>query len=517
MAKESRDNIETLLIMLTKAVLLILSIAYVEDAGSLSVPSKPNILYILADDMGQWAAGCYGNDEIITPNLDKLASEGVRFDNAYCNTPVCSASRASYFTGRLPSQHGIHDWLSGGNGCGQQADNYMVEETFYTDVLAKSGYVCAMTGKYHLGNSPVPQHSFTHWFVHQSGGGSYIKPPVVKDGKCVVMDEYVTDLFTDDAIQFLTEEWDRKTPFYLSVHYTSPHSPYTGSDGRADSMHPKKYVDMYANCSFHSLPQEPINPHAQHLDGGLTKGCLGNRQCLLGYFAAVTAMDANIGRLMDTLQKLSIDEDTLVVFSSDHGFNAGQHGLWGKGNAAYPQNMFDTSLRIPFIVRHKGTIPPGVEKSIVQVIDVAPTLLEYAGNLSLPKKTNNPGISFAPAILDPSKRNQSVDRGIYGEYGRVRYARDSNYKYVNRVASLMELFDLQNDPKEETNVVNDKTHQSAIHSREIAMREFFSFYEDPFLSGWFLPVTGTGQKRPVLYNATGMPTTPAFGQVRVTG
>jgi arylsulfatase A-like enzyme len=332
------------------------------------VTGAPNILFILADDMGQWAAGTYGNPEIITPNIDRLAKEGVQFENAFCNTPVCSASRASYFTGRLPSQHGVHDWIAGGNGCSQTPIFYTREETAYTDVLAQHGYICGISGKYHLGDQQQPQHSFSHWFVHQSGGGDYNDPPMVKDGQCVHPKGYITDIITNDAIEFITTTAKMGKPFYASVHYTAPHSPYTGADGRADSMHPKEIVDQYSNCSFSFLPQEPMNPYANYT-GGFTRACLGNRQCLLGYYAAVTAMDNNIGRLLSTLDNLTIADKTLVVFASDHGFNAGQHGLWGKGNAVYPLNMFDTSLKIPMIFRHTGVLEPYAQQSHVQVCE----------------------------------------------------------------------------------------------------------------------------------------------------
>lgn len=473
--------------------------------------TNPNILFILADDMGQWAAGCYGNYEIYTPNIDKLASEGVRFTDAFCNTPVCSASRATYFTGRLPSQHGIHDWLSGGNGCSQEADDYMREETFYTDLLAKNGYQCAISGKFHLGDQQVPQHSFQHWFVHQRGGADYNNPPMVQDGKCVNIKGYVTDIITDDAIDFLLNEWNRSAPFYLSVHYTAPHSPYTGADGRADSEHPKEIVDMYKNCSFHTLPQEPKNPYAVHTSG-LTGHCLGNRQCLLGYFAAMTAMDLNIGRILQTLSTLGIDEDTLVVFASDHGFNAGQHGLWGKGNSAYPINMFDTSLKIPLIFRHKGTIKPKVESAVVQVIDIAPTLLEYGGNSSFPHSANIPGHSFAP-LLTGAQLQWAVEGTIFGEYGQVRYARNGTFKYVTRFTNQQELYDLEADPKEEKNLAASVSSIPVLHSQDNALRDFYSFYEDPFLSGWHLPVTGHGQDHPILYNSSGESTKPAFAKL----
>ena len=404
---------------------------------------------------------------------------------------------------------------------------YTQYETSYTDILAAQNYTCGISGKYHLGDQQVVQHSFSHWFVHQKGGASYIDPPMVKDLQCVNVKGYVTDIITDDAVEFINSyvESGNPDPFYLSVHYTSPHAPYVGSDGKADTMHPADIVRLYDNATFESCPQEPESPYAQNRweAGGLTRECLKNRECLKGYYAAVTAMDLNIGRILDTLKKNTLDASTLVVFTSDHGFNAGHHGLWGKGNAAYPLNMFDTSLKIPMIWRHIGTIQPGLEESVVQVLDVAPTLLEYAGNLSFASTSNLPGQSFTNLLLDPSKRNSQTQRSIYGEYGQTRYARiNSTMKYVVRFTGHVELYNLTVDPMESKNLVHSSSTTAAVYNAEVSMydrslKEFFSFYEDPYVSGWDKSVTGLGQQRAVYYNSTGWPATPAFARLQFQG
>ena len=469
----------------------------------------------------------YGNPEIYTPNIDQLAEEGLKFTEAFCNTPVCSASRTSYFTGRLPSQHAVHDWISGGNGCVDEGIYYTRYETAYTDVLAKNNYTCGISGKYHLGDQQTAQHSFSHWFVHQKGAASYINPPMVKDLQCVNIEGYVTDIITDDAINFLnnyTASGD-PNPFYLSVHYTAPHSPYFGEGGKADTMHPPEIVKLYDNATFVSCPQEPESPYAKRgwLAGGLTRECLGKRECLKGYYAAVTAMDLNIGRILDTLKTNALDRNTLVVFTSDHGFNAGHHGLWGKGNAAYPLNMFDTSLKIPMIWRHSGVIKPGVEESVVQVLDVAPTLLDYAGNYSFPVDSNIAGQSFIDLLLEPAKRNSRKERTIYGEYGQTRYARiNATMKYVSRFTSHLELYDLTKDANETTNLIQPFTasameYDDKVNMYDRAMRQFFSFYEDPYVSGWDKSVMGGGQLRAVYYNHSGWPTTPPFTRLQLQG
>ena len=414
----------------------------------------------------------------------------------------------------------MHDWIAGGNGCTDEGIFYTRYETTYTDVLAQNNYTCGISGKYHLGDQQHVQHSFSHWFVHQRGGGDYNNPPLVKDLQCVNIEGYITDIITDNAIGYLNNYTKSGTslPFYLSVHYTAPHRPYTGLDGMADSMHPPQIVKLYDNATFVSCPQEPMSPYVNRgWDAGeLTEQCLGNRECLKGYYAAVTAMDLNIGRLLDTLKMNALDSNTLVVFASDHGFNAGHHGLWGKGNAAYPLNMFDTSLKIPMIWRHLGVIQPGVEESVVQVLDVAPTLLAYAGGNTFPTEANLAGESFIDLLLDPTKRNLRKGRTIFGEYGQTRYARvNASMKYITRFTGHTELYNLQSDANETTNLLQPfsasaMNHDAQVNMYDRALRQYFSFYEDPYVSGWNKGVTGLGQLRAVYYNHFGWSSNPPF-------
>ena len=190
--------------------------------------TKPNIMVILSDDQGSWAMGCAGNAEIRTPNLDASAASGVRFENFFCTSPVCSPARASLLTGRIPSQHGILDWIKEGN-VGDQALEYLAGQPAYTDFLASHGYSCGISGKWHLGDSLKPQKSFTHWFVHQRGSGPYYNAPMIRDGRLKEEPGYVTDVITDDAPRFLEKCAQQDRPFYLSVHYTAPHTPWLDS------------------------------------------------------------------------------------------------------------------------------------------------------------------------------------------------------------------------------------------------------------------------------------------------
>ena len=231
---------------------------------------KPNIVFILSDDQGAWAMHCAGTPELITPNLDRLAREGMRFDDFFCASPVCSPARASLLTGRMPSAHGILDWLRSGNvdakefaeqgkenPYGGYADEtepiaYLDGMDAYTDELTRIGYTCALAGKWHMGDSVHPQHSFKRWFTIGKGGCYYYHPDIVEDGKITVRHgEYVTDIITDRALDFIDELSGRDDPFYLSIHYTAPHSPW-----EAD-QHPKRWIDEYDKSDFASIPDVP--------------------------------------------------------------------------------------------------------------------------------------------------------------------------------------------------------------------------------------------------------------------
>lgn len=431
---------------------------------------KTNVIFILSDDQGVWASGCYGNNEIKTPNIDKLASEGIRFENFFVATPVCSPSRATILTGKIPSQHGIHDWIKEGN-VGPEAISYLEGETCYTDIFAKNGWSCGISGKWHLGNSQIPQHGFTDWYVHQTGGGDYNKAPMVKNGQLIIENGYITDRITDMAIDFLEKYVKNNIPFYLSIHYTAPHSPWTG--------HPENIVKLYDKCPFNSCPQEPRHPRAI----SLTDTCLGNREMLKGYFAAVTAMDLNIGRIIEKVNELGIREETVIIFMSDNGFSCGHHGFWGKGNGTNPRNMYENSIKVPFIMSHPGKLPENKTiKSLISAYDIFPTLLEYL-NLPVPEKENLPGKSFLP-LLKENEEKINDDVFIFDEYGPVRMIRNEKWKYVYRHAyGPDEFYNLTDDPDERNNLIEKKEYKEIVDELKIKMDKWFAKYTIPSRDG----------------------------------
>ena len=461
---------------------------------------RPNVLFILTDDQGYWAMGCAGNDEIRTPNLDRLAASGLRFTSFFCTSPVCSPARASILTGRIPSQHGIHDFLRAGNtnlafGAGakpgDEAIEYLAGIPAYTDLLAAAGYMCALSGKWHMGFSEKPQKSFEFWDVHAYGAGAYFAPSMIRDGAAYETNQYASDLFTDNALRFLTQHKDNGRPFCLNVHFTAPHAPWQREHHPAEL-----WDDYYRNCPFASTPDLPMHPHQLAKDGpagslGFTAD--GRKEALSGYFAALTKMDENVGRLLDWLERNGERENTLVVFTSDNGMNMGHHGIYGKGNGTFPPNMFDTSVKVPMLMSRPGHIPEGrLVATLHSHYDLMPTLLEYVG-VENPEAASLPGLSFR-AALDGRELDGDDYVVVFDEYGPTRMVRTADWKYVHRYPyGDHELYDLASDPDEEYNLIDQDEHREMHKALQAKLDAFFARFADPARDGSREAVIGRGQ------------------------
>jgi len=461
--------------------------------------THPNIIFILADDLGHWGMGCAGNPEIRTPNLDRLAESGINFSNFFCASPVCSPARASILTGRIPSQHGVHDWLRAGNSTieeekGGRLIEYLEGQTGYTDCLCNEGYTCGISGKWHLGDAHHAQKGFTFWEVHAMGGGPYYGAPMIHDGEVYPEPRYVTDAITDNAMDFLRRQVVDDRPFYLSVHYTAPHSPWDRDN------HPRDlYDDYYNHCAFDSIAREPMHPW-QINSAPYGHDEESRRRILSGYFAATTAMDRNIGRLLDWLEEVRLRDSTIIIFTSDNGMNMGHHGIYGKGNGTFPLNMFDTSVKVPTIISCPGRIPQGlICDELLSHYDLMPTLTDYL-DIDNPVQEDQPGHSFADLLRGESISSSSklsvrtAPIVIYDEYGPVRMIRTQTWKYVHRYPyGPHELFDLVNDPGERDNLIDSPTHRDKVRELKVGLEDWFVRFVDPMVDATHEPVTGKGQ------------------------
>ncbi len=460
---------------------------------------RPNIILILSDDHGAWALGCAGNNEIQTPNLDQLAKEGVRFSHFFCTSPVSSPARASILTGKMPSAHGIHDWIRRGSldpsllpdsVRNQKRYNeetgidYLDEEILFTDILAEKGYRCGMVGKWHLGNSMMPQHGFKYWHALLRGGCNYYDGDVFDGTRYQEYDGYITDYFTDKALQFI-EEGSGQNPFYLSVHYNAPHDPW-GRDN-----HPSEFFNLYEDISGQSCPVNEL--HMNQIETDIIGDSEDKRlELIKGYYAAITAMDRGIGRLLNKVESCGIKEDTIIIFTSDNGMNLGHHGVWGKGNGTYPQNMYDSSIKVPFIFSWPRRIKGNrVSNKLRSHYDLQPTIFECVNIEDC--NEHLPGSSFYEDLIGGyvDDKNAVV---IYDEYGPTRMIRTERYKYVHRyLDGPHEFYDLELDPDEKINLLEHIKIPRECEEMKIELEQFFKTYSTSTYDGKNENVTGAGQ------------------------
>lgn len=462
-----------------------------------------NIVFILSDDQGAWAMHCAGNSDIHTPNLDRLAQMGARFTNFFCASPVCSPARGSIMTGEMPSSHGVIDWLAGGNmntkdhlymkdhdhfKTEDHAIDYLEGHDTYIRHLSQAGYHCALSGKWHLGDSEHKKEGFEKWYTIGTGGCNYFNPDIFENGRFYNEKRYVTDLITGKALEFLDEYIEKKEPYYLSVHYTAPHSPW-GRD-----QHKEEFLKLYEDCRFEATPDLTIHRN-QITDISVGDTPKQRRENLMGYYAAISAMDEGIGRILDKLEETGQLDHTLVIFTADNGMNMGHHGIWGKGNGTFPANMYDSSVKVPFLIYDPEYFKGGLQiDRMAGQCDLFPTLLDLVG-IDYETNEKQSGKSIRTFAEQPELDTDEAVM-ICDEYGKVRMIRTPYYKYVCYYETMeAQVYDLRIDPEEEINRIAEEGYQEVIEDLRIRMTEFFEKYSDKVNSGIQYPVTGSGQLR----------------------
>jgi choline-sulfatase len=290
--------------------------------------NKLNIILFLTDDHAQWALGCNGNDELRTPNLDYLSDRGVNMLNAFTPVPVCSPARACLLTGRLASQHGLHDYLKSSDPEVKRI-TWLKDETTLAQILSEAGYQTGLSGKWHLGNDIQPQPGFDYWFCTGIDYPIYHEGPHTfsENGEPVRIGGQITQAITEHALKFL-RNLKEEQPFFLVVGHYATHSPWSG--------HPERLVESYRTCSFADIPDDPMYPFGrQNLEStDATRNHPGEAKAQ--YYAAVTQIDEGVGRVMDELDAQDLRDDTLIIYTSDHGLNCGHHGIWGRGMEHFP-------------------------------------------------------------------------------------------------------------------------------------------------------------------------------------
>lgn len=459
---------------------LIRIIAVLLLAGSLFTPAhaadKLNILFIAVDDMNN-DLGCYGHPLVRSPNIDKLAARGVRFDRAYCQFPLCSPSRVSLLTGLRPDTTRIFDLAT------DFRKTSLPDVVTLPQLFLKNGYYVARVGKiFHYGN---PGQIGTNGLDDALSWKERFNPSGRDKAEEASLINYTPKRGLGSALAFLAadgtdeEQTDGKVaaeiirlmeqykdgPFFLAAGFYRPHCPYIA---------PKKYFDMYPLDKI-TLPKEPAEHRNQ-----IPKAALASttpypifgvpedkaREAKRAYYATISFVDAQVGKLLDALDRLKLTDKTVVVFWSDHGYLVGEHGLWMK------QSLFEESARVPFIVATPGMKAAGkASPRTVELIDIYPTLADLVG-LQAPKDLH--GASLNPLLDDAGaewKRPAftQVWRGTFPGHSvrtpRWRYTEWDNGKQG------VELYDHEADPHEYANLANDPKRTKEVEELKALLRK----------------------------------------------
>ncbi len=443
-------------------------------APALLAPTRYNLLFLMSDQHQRRASGCYGNTEVRTPNIDRLANRGLRFESAYCPSPVCVPSRGSLITGLHPHSHGakiLDDALP--------TTNRTIAHYF-----AEKGYLTAAIGKMHFVDE-TQRHGFAHR-LHEGDFTASLTPAqrqqvrhdhgdaggINGSASELPLELFQDHWFAEQSVKFLHQ--NKSKPFCLWASFLQPHTPF-----RPHRDYFAKYVPEQL-----TLPPRPIGDLENGFPGNLIRAKERGwaeqsndsaRLSLAGYYGNVSQMDSYVGRVYDTLCELGLDKNTIVVYTSDHGEMAGAHRTWTK------HNMYEESVGVPLVICIPDG-PKGVRREIVEQIDLFPTLTELCGlgSVKLPGRSQK-------ALIEG--RRHTPREFAYSEYYFCRKVFTKDDRYVGRPPLLMvrtaqyklnylswdrsELFDVQKDPGEFSNRIDDLALTGVVGELKlIAERQF---------------------------------------------
>ncbi len=448
--------------------------------------AKPNILFILTDDQAPWALGLSGHPHAHTPNLDKLFQAGAYLPNSFTVTPVCSPSRVSTICSRYGSEMGVTDWI---NPRVEPRHGLDPKTPTWPRELRKAGYQTALVGKWHLGlldHQHPTQFGYEFFMGFRGGGATPFRPELEVAGRTQKVSGLTTDILTDEAIRWLRLLDQKKGPFALSLHYRAPHARWL----------PVREADWEP---FDGL--DPQLPHPDYPDLDVERVKRMTRE----YLASTAGVDRNVGKLLEELDRLKLAENTIVIFTSDHGYSMGHNGIWHKGNGHWvvktpppatenvPKgqrpNMYDNSIRVPTAIKWPGVIKAGtVLNETVSNLDWFPTILAMAG-VDLHSSIRVRGTDITPVLKDEA---EAWSNDFYAEYSTkhqshtdMRMYRTSDWKLIRdfRDHDRDELYSLTDDPEETNNLVNsdDARVKKIILDLDKKLRSKMQALNDPVL------------------------------------
>jgi iduronate 2-sulfatase len=431
-----------------------------------AAPRRPNVLFLISDDLSASALACYGNVDCATPNIDRLAARGVRFTHAYCQYPVCAPSRAALMSGLYPQAIGVN-----GNGGARKFAKNLGERPSLGQHFIDAGYYTARVSKiYHMRvpgditagvDGPDHVESWTERFNCQGpewatagehamlsnetlnpvpdkhynlGFGTAFYSVMAAPGSARQPDAQAAD----KAIELLRAK--QNEPFFLAVGFVRPHVPLV-SPAEFYGPHPPADLTLprVPEGDWDDIPKAGIsgyNSEARGMESAERKG-----EVLQAYYAAVAFMDAQVGRILDELDDLGLADETIVVFASDHGFHLGEHDFWQK------LSLHEESARIPMIFAGPG-IEPGKSAALVEQIDLYPTFAALAG-LDVPEHCQ--GEDLSPVLLDAQS---GARQAAYTSKGGGHLLRTRDFAYMEYPQGEVELYDMRDDPQQHTNLAN---------------------------------------------------------------
>jgi uncharacterized sulfatase len=433
-------------------------------AGS-AVPSaqaqtkKPNVLILFTDDLN-CDLGCYGHKVVKSPQIDRLAKKGIRFERAYCNYPVCNPSRTSILSGRRPETTGVVDNVT-------PTRTFMENVVFLPQLFKMFGYRVIKLGKiFHTGNAFEDPRSWDV-DVRETADAKKIPPEQIErtfgmSGIILkVKDEEAYDgKLARKAVETLGELTRKEQPFFLAVGFRRPHTPYVA---------PRKYFDLYPAHTL-PVPEEPAE-HVKSIPPIAFGPKMANptrqriQETRAAYWASISYVDAQLGLILDALDRHQLWDSTIVVFLSDHGYHLGEHGgLWHK------MSLFEESARVPLIVAAPGKRPAPCGR-LIELVDLYPSLCELCG-LKSPEGLE--GQSFAPLLDDPTRAGReaaysvvshvpSVNGGVQLDRAKLgRSLRTERYRYTEWHDGSRQLYDHDQDPREYRNLASDPAHADLV-------------------------------------------------------
>jgi arylsulfatase A-like enzyme len=488
---------------------------------------RPNVIYIMSDDHDNDAISAYNKKFISTPNIDRLAKEGMKFNKAFVGNSICSPARATLLTGQHSHKNGVKDNFT----------RFDSSKTTIAHLLNNAGYQTALIGKWHLHSYPT---GFTYWKI-LPGQGIYYDPRLITmKGDTITEKGYATEVLTDNAINWLDQR-DKSKPFVLLFHHKAPHRNFVPALKWLEQFHIKTFPEpatLYTDTAGHGSawriqtmgilpvmtlcgdlkvnPQDlmdipELKPDANDIatynaimrrmpddqrerfkEIYAERGKIIREKKLSGkellkykyqwymqdYLACIASVDESVGRILDYLDKNSLTNNTAVIYTSDQGFYLGENGWFDKRFA------YDVSMQTPLLIRWPGHVKPNsISNTLVQNIDYAPTILDIAGTKA-PRSMQ--GVSLNPLIT--GKQKELSRKYLYYHY--YEYSKDhtviphlavrgDQYKLIYfYTANEWELYDLKTDPAEQHNLISLPKYQATINKLKIELNKLRDLYDD---------------------------------------